>query len=134
MVMEKFYESPVDTIPGSANMINGINYKILHAPDYSLVRYTTVHFADFVKGFQQLIAVFDNDQSPEFFRGYIQRAARLLKHETIEKLENRKKDLQSEMKKLKKSSANAYEKVEDGVKKAWLNLKESVQAAKKEFE
>ena len=55
-------------------------------------------------------------------------------NETIEKLENRKKDLQSEMKKLKKSSANAYEKVEDGVKKAWLNLKESVQAAKKEFE
>ncbi len=54
--------------------------------------------------------------------------------ETIEKLETRKEELQSEMKKLKKSSSNAYEKVEDGVKKAWLNLKDSVQAAKKEFE
>lgn len=53
---------------------------------------------------------------------------------TIQKLESRKEELQSEMKKLKKSSSNAYEKVEDGVKKAWLNLKDSVQAAKKEFE
>jgi DNA mismatch repair protein MutS len=92
MVMEKFYESPVDTIPGSANMINGINYKILHAPDYSLVRYTSIHFADFVKGFQQLIAIFDNDQSPELLRSYIQRAAYLLNHETIEKLAATKKE------------------------------------------
>ncbi len=53
---------------------------------------------------------------------------------TIEKLETRKEELQVEMKKLKKSSSKAYDKVEDGVKKAWTTLKQSVQSAKKEFE
>ncbi len=93
MVMEKFYESPVDTIPGSANMVSGINYKILHAPDYSLVRYTAVHFADFIRGFQQLITLFDNEESPELLRGYIKRAARLLKHDTLDQLAATKKEV-----------------------------------------
>ena len=53
--------------------------------------------------------------------------------ETIAKLERRESELKAEVKKLKKSSSSAYEKVEEGVKKAWLNLKESVQAAKEEF-
>jgi len=91
MVIEKFYESPVDTIPDSPNFFNALSYKLLHAPDYSLVRYTVGHFADFVRGFYQLAAVFDNDNSPATLRLYIQRSASLLKHDAIAKLAETKK-------------------------------------------
>lgn len=86
MVMERFYETPVDTIPESANILNGITYKVLHGPDYSLVRYSVGHFADFVSGFRQLIELFDNPSSPSLLRAYIQRAKDLLKDEIIFKL------------------------------------------------
>ncbi len=86
MVIEKFYESPVDTIPGNPNFLNALNYKLLHGPDYSLVRYTVGHFADFVRGFNELAALFDNDNTPPTLRVYIQRAAQLVNHEALIKL------------------------------------------------
>ena len=86
MVIEKFYESPIDTIPDNPNFLNALNYKVLHGPDYSLVRYTVAHFADFVRGFTELAVLFDNDKTPPTLRLYIQRAARLINHEALIKL------------------------------------------------
>src|SRR4051812_40416900 len=40
MVMERFYETAIDTIPQSHNLPGALTYKIFHAPDYSLVRYS----------------------------------------------------------------------------------------------
>jgi DNA mismatch repair ATPase MutS len=79
MVLERFYDSPVDTIPSSANLVNAIYYKALHGPDFSLVRYSIGHFADFIAGFRQLIDAFDDAQTPRPLLTYIQRAAQLLK-------------------------------------------------------
>jgi len=86
MVMERFYETPVDTIPDSANLLNGLTYKVFHGPDYSLVRYSVGHFADFVNGFRQLIALYDNPSSPGLLRAYVQRAKDLLKDDVLVKL------------------------------------------------
>ena len=91
MVIEKFYESPIDTIPDSPNFLNAVSYKLLHAPDYSLVRYTVGHFADFVRGFAELASLFDNDDSPPTLRLYIQRAAQLISNEAMMKLAEIKK-------------------------------------------
>lgn len=91
MVIEKFYESPVDTIPDNPNILNALTYKLLHSPDYSLVRYTVGHFADFVRGFLELATVFDNDKSPVTFRLYIQRAIQLINNDVISKLAATKK-------------------------------------------
>jgi DNA mismatch repair ATPase MutS len=92
MVIEKFYESPVDTIPDTPNILNALSYKVLHAPDYSLVRYTVLHFADFVRGFRELIEIFDKETAPPGLLVYIQRAASLLKSEALEKLAATKKE------------------------------------------
>jgi len=83
MVLERFYESPVDTIPSSANLPNAIAYKALHGPDYSLVRYSIGHFADFIKGIRQLITVFNEAQTPHPLLTYIQRAEQLLKTDVV---------------------------------------------------
>lgn len=79
MVLERFYESPVDTIPSSANLPNALLYKALHGPDFSLVRYSVGHFADFINGFRQLVDLLDNERTPKLLLTYIQRAAQLLK-------------------------------------------------------
>src|SRR5262245_30319525 len=43
MVIEKFYDSNIDSMPG-ANLMNAATYKMFHGPDFSLVRYSLSHF------------------------------------------------------------------------------------------
>lgn len=86
MVMERFYETLIDTIPATPNLLNAISYKIFHGPDFALVRYSVGHFADFLKGFQILIELFADANTPQLLRGYIDRARSLLKDEVIQKL------------------------------------------------
>lgn len=77
MVIEKFYDSNIDHMAG-ANVVNAIGYRLFHAADFSLVRYSLTHFADFVRGIRQLIDLYDNDQAPLLMRTYLQRANHLI--------------------------------------------------------
>jgi DNA mismatch repair protein MutS len=77
MVIEKFYESNIDTMPG-ANAMNAFTYKVFHAPDFALVRYSVSHFADFVRGIHQLITLLNKDEAPVLVRSYLRRAADLI--------------------------------------------------------
>ncbi len=86
MVIGKFYESPIDTIPGDHSLINGISYKLFHSPDFAIVRYSVGHFADFIRGFQELTALLDSPESPAKLRALLDRAAYLLKNETLQEL------------------------------------------------
>jgi DNA mismatch repair protein MutS len=82
MVIEKFYESNIDTMPG-ANAVNAVSYKLLHGPDFALVRYSITHFADFTRGIQQLITLLDKDEAPMLIRSYLRRAAGLMNKPVI---------------------------------------------------
>src|ERR1700730_13465039 len=86
MVMERFYESAIDTIPDTANGLNAITYKILHTPDFSLVRYSLTHFADFIRGFKKIIGLLEADNLPVSLRLFIDRAKGLLDHHLLENL------------------------------------------------
>jgi DNA mismatch repair protein MutS len=86
MVMEKFYETAIDTIPGSANVLNAFSYKILHNPDFSLVRYSVAHFADFVRGCMQLVALFEEEAMPPTLKSFIDRMKSLLKNPLLHEL------------------------------------------------
>src|SRR5687767_360250 len=77
MVIEKFYDSNVDSIP-NANIVHAFTYKIFSAPDISLVRYSISHFSDFLKGMHQLVQLLDNDQAPLMIRTFLRRAADLI--------------------------------------------------------
>ena len=57
MVMERFYETALDEIPQAQNLPAALSYKLFHAPDYSLLRYSVGHFADFIRGMNQLVAL-----------------------------------------------------------------------------
>jgi DNA mismatch repair ATPase MutS len=86
MVMEKFYDSNIDTMPGSSNVLNAFTYKVFHSTDFSLVRYSIAHFADFTRGMHQLISLLDKDSAPAFLRSYLQRARDLMNKPVINSL------------------------------------------------
>jgi DNA mismatch repair ATPase MutS len=78
MVISRFYESTIDTMPSSSNYLEALSYKVFHSPDFSLVRYSLTHFADFLRGMQKMVELFDNDSSPPTLRRFLQRAKDLI--------------------------------------------------------
>jgi DNA mismatch repair ATPase MutS len=92
MVIEKFYDYGMDPLPDNANWVSAISYKLLHAPDYSLTRYSVTHFADLVKGFMKIVELFDNSDTPKMLRTFITRAKDLMKPQIIGKLLQIEKD------------------------------------------
>ena len=60
LMIHKFYESIVDRIPDRPTISSAYLYKLFHAPDYSLVKYSTGHAFDFLKGMQKILDNFLN--------------------------------------------------------------------------
>jgi DNA mismatch repair protein MutS len=86
MVIAKFFESNIDALPSSADYMNSYSYKIFHAPDFSLIRYSLTHFADFLRGMKQLCELFDNEQTPPTLRRFLQRARDLIERSVSSEL------------------------------------------------
>lgn len=78
MMVQKFYESNIDTIPYSTSAGSAYSYKIFHAPDFSLVKYSTGHCFDFIKGMQQLIDKLLTEDSPAPLKKLLKRAADII--------------------------------------------------------
>lgn len=63
MVIEKFYETPLDSFPEQPNAFNSLMYKVFSGPDYSLTKYSVGHFIGFVKGMQEVAVLLAASQS-----------------------------------------------------------------------
>lgn len=77
MVVERFYDSRVDMIPANVSATNAYSYKLLHGPDFSLVKYSITHCFDFIKGMQQLADVFLEDGCPLPLKKLLEEARKL---------------------------------------------------------
>jgi DNA mismatch repair ATPase MutS len=86
MVMERFYETQVDEIPHGQNLPAALAYKVFHGPDYSIVRYSVGHFADFVRGMGQLITLLEGAGCPPMLADLLGRARRLLDEDVLHQL------------------------------------------------
>ena len=86
MVIERLYESSIDTIPDTPNALNAVTYKVLHAPDFSLVRYSLSHFTDFIRGFYSIITFLESEELPPLLKRLIDRAKDLLNHQLLNRL------------------------------------------------
>ena len=87
MVMERFYETALDEIPAAGNLPAALSYKLFHGPDYSMVRYSVGHFADFVRGMTRLVQLLDVAECPPMLGDLLTRARRLLDQEVLLSLE-----------------------------------------------
>jgi DNA mismatch repair ATPase MutS len=65
MVLEKFYDTPVEHYPHDANSLNSFYYKLFNKPDYSLTKYSVEHFISFVKGLQKILVLLQEPGSKQ---------------------------------------------------------------------
>ena len=84
MVMEKFYETAIDDIPQALNLPAALSYKLLHSADYAMVRYSVGHFADFIRGMDQLAKLLDVADCPRLLKDLLERARRLLEPDVLQ--------------------------------------------------
>ena len=89
MVIEKFYESNIDGMPRTASFLNALTYKAFHSPDFSLVKYSLAHFADFFRGLKQLSALFDVQEAPLMIRVFLKRLDEIMNKPIIQQLAKR---------------------------------------------
>ncbi len=73
MVMVKFYDANINTPPSSPGIINTFSYKLINGPDYSLLKYSVTHFADFLRGIKTLVELLDQEETPLLLKRYLLR-------------------------------------------------------------
>ena len=76
-VIERFYESSIDPLPETVSSFNAYSYKLLHGSDFSLVKYSTIHCFDFIKGMQLLVKLFLREDTPAPMKRILQEAQRI---------------------------------------------------------
>ena len=95
MVVHKFFESSVDQIPANPTHMSAYTYKLLHGPDFSLVKYSMGHSFDFLKGMQLIQRLFENDNPPRPLKKLLTRISIILNKEQFKIIseKNSHKDL-----------------------------------------
>ncbi len=72
-VIERFYNSQIDTPPKAPNAINSFFYKLLHKHDFSLIKFSALQLALFIQGLRNFVAstMVANEQPPTLIKLYI---------------------------------------------------------------
>lgn len=86
IMIDKFLDYNLDPPPQHPNPVNSISYKLLHSQDYSMIKYSIRHFADFYRGVKKLSVLFANTELPAFLQYYMDRINKLLKEEPLQRL------------------------------------------------
>jgi DNA mismatch repair protein MutS len=86
IMIDKFLDYNLDPIPSNANSLSSFSYKILHSQDYSMVKYSVKHFADFYRGLKKIFLLFKEINLPPQFGFYIDRIEKVLSHEAINQI------------------------------------------------
>lgn len=81
MVIEKFYETVIDDIPPTASSFSAMSYKLLHGPDFSLVKYSAQHCFDFIKGMQEFVSRFLQEETPTPLKKILEEIKRVIERQ-----------------------------------------------------
>lgn len=90
IMMDKFFDYNLDPVPEIQTTFNTYSYKMFHSQDYSMVKYSVKHFADFYRGLKKLSLLFSQTKLPPNLKFYIDRINRALKEEPLQRLANTK--------------------------------------------
>jgi DNA mismatch repair protein MutS len=92
LMIDKFLDYNLDPVPQKPNPVNSFAYKILHKQDYSMLKYSVKHFADFYRGLKKLLYLLANTELPANLSFYLERMIDILKEEPLQRLANSKAD------------------------------------------
>jgi DNA mismatch repair protein MutS len=91
LVMDRFMDYALDPISERSGSFNNILYKWLHSEDYSMVKYSVPHFADFFRGLKEIVSLLNGVDLPSNISIYIDRINQVLKHEPLQLLSQTKR-------------------------------------------
>ena len=91
LVMDRFMDYALDPISERSGSLNNILYKWLRNEDYSMVKYSVPHFADFFRGLKEISSLLDGLDLPSNISIYIERINQILKHEPLRLLSETKR-------------------------------------------
>lgn len=86
LVMDKFLDYALDSISQHQNAVNSTIYRWLHSEDYSMVKYSVGHFADFFRGLSRIADLLEGLNLPPHIRIYIERISQLLREAPLGEL------------------------------------------------
>ncbi|MBC7865983.1 MAG: DNA mismatch repair protein MutS [Gloeobacteraceae cyanobacterium ES-bin-316] len=78
MVVERFYEYSFDPLPKYVSTLTAQSYKLLHGPDFSLIKYSIIHCFDFIKGMMLFTEKFNHADNPVPLKKILEVAAKSL--------------------------------------------------------
>ena len=86
LVMDKFMDYPLDPISEAPASFNNLFYRWIHSGDYSMVKYSVTHFADFYRGLRKIAELLEGLDLPRSIQLYIDRITGLLREGPLAKL------------------------------------------------
>ncbi len=90
-VVERFYETGIDPLPSTVTSLNAYSYKVLHGPDFSLVKYSVTHCFDFIKGMQQLVQLLLDADTPQPLKNLLAETKKMVFSEELSCIEKKHK-------------------------------------------
>ena len=91
MVIERFYDTPLNDLPSNPSTLNTLSYKLVSAPDFALTRYSVQHFISFFKGLAQLVDILKSTGSYQL-KTWIDRTEMLLNKPVVSLMKQWEKD------------------------------------------
>jgi DNA mismatch repair ATPase MutS len=86
MVLEKFLQATLDPIPARINTVNAYAYTLLHAPDFSLIKYSVPHFLNFLHGLRKICSLLDAGKQPRILQKVLQEINELIEKRPLSDL------------------------------------------------
>lgn len=86
LMMDKFMDYSLDPISENSNSFNNVLYKWLHSADYSMVKYSVTHFADFFRGLKNIAILLEDLDLTPGIKIYIDRMIQILRESPLAKL------------------------------------------------
>ena len=86
MVLQRFYDAQIDTIPAHPSMTDAIFYRLFHGPDFGLIKYSIGHCIDFLKGMHRFQSLFVGEDIPAPLRRILNETEQITKHEIVQEM------------------------------------------------
>jgi DNA mismatch repair ATPase MutS len=86
LVMDKFLDYSLDPISQHQTPFTTLSYKWLHSADYSMVKYSISHFADFYRGIKNIATLLEDLDLPLGIKIYIDRITQVLREPPLAEL------------------------------------------------
>jgi DNA mismatch repair ATPase MutS len=86
IMMDKFLDYNLDPVPQHPTSLNSFTYKVLHAQDYSMVKFSVQHFSDFFRGVKKILDLLAEADLPPNLRFYIDRIETILREKPLRQL------------------------------------------------